>query len=65
MFSGGGKPRQMAEEDDATKTFICQGPQDAKQLYDCPQRSSPLTLASRTRSSDKEPREMRISNMSG
>jgi len=62
---GAGKQGQMAQDDDAVETVIYQGQQAAKQRCKGLHRFLPLTLASRTRSSDKEPMEIKISNMFG
>jgi hypothetical protein len=62
---GAGEQGQMAEDDDTIETVIYQGQQAAKQLCECLLRFRPLTLVSRTRSSDKEPMEIKISNMFG
>jgi hypothetical protein len=55
----------MAKDDDAVEAVIYQGQQAAKQLCNGLHRFPPLTLASTTRSSDKEPMEIKISNMFG
>jgi hypothetical protein len=52
---------QMAKDDDAIETVIYQGQQAAKQLCKGLDRS----LVSTTRSSDKQPMEIKISNMFG
>jgi hypothetical protein len=62
---GAGEQGQMTEDDDTVETMVYQGQQAAKQLCKCLHRFLPLTLASRTRSSDKEPMEIKISNMFG
>src|ERR1700757_4946575 len=56
---------QMTEDDDAIETVVYQGQQAAKQLCKGLHRFLPVTLASRTRSSDKEPMEIKISNIFG
>ena len=56
---------QMAQDDHAVETVIYQGQQAAKQLCEGLHRFRPLTLALTTRSSDKEPMEIKISNMFG
>jgi len=56
---------QMAEDDDAVEAVIYQGQQAAKQPCEGLHRFPPVTLASTTRSSDKEPMEIKISNMFG
>jgi hypothetical protein len=62
---GAGEQGQMAKDDDAIETVIYQGQQAAKQLCKGLHRFLPLTLVSTTRSSDKEPMEIKISNMFG
>ena len=62
---GAGEQGQMAEDDDTIETVVYQGQQAAKQLCEGLHRFLPLILASRTRSSDKEPMEIKISNMFG
>ena len=56
---------QMAEDDDAVEAVIYQGQQAAKQLCNGLHRFPPLTLASTTRSSDKEPMGIKISKIFG
>jgi hypothetical protein len=60
-----GEQGQMTEDDDAIETVVYQGQQAAKQLCKDLHRFLPLTLALTTRSSDKEPVEIKISNMFG
>jgi hypothetical protein len=60
-----GEQGQMAEDDDTIETVVYQGQQAAKQLCKGLHRFLPVTLASRTRSSGKEPMEVKISNMFG
>ena len=60
-----GEQGQMAEDDDAVEAVIYQGQQAAKQLCNGLHRFPPLTLAWTTRSSDKKPMEIKISNMFG
>ncbi len=52
---GAGELGQIAKDDDAIETVIYQGQQAAKQLCKGLHRFLPLTLALRTRSSDREP----------
>jgi hypothetical protein len=60
-----GEQGQMTEDDDAIETVVYQGQQAAKQLCKDLHRFLPLTLALTTRSSDKEPVEIKISNVFG
>src|SRR5438128_2293048 len=62
---GAGEQGQMTEDDDTIETVVYQGQQVAKQLCKGLHRFLPLILAATTRSSDKEPMEIKISNVFG
>jgi hypothetical protein len=62
---GASEQGQMAKDDDAVEAVIYQGQQAAKQLCKGLHRFPPVTLALTTRSSNKEPMEIKISNIFG
>jgi hypothetical protein len=56
---GAGKQGQMTEDDDTVETVVYQGQQAVKQLCKGLHRSSPVVLASATRSSARRPVEIK------
>ena len=56
---GAGEQGQMTEDDDTVETVVYQGQQAAKQLGEGLHRSSPVVLASATRSSARRPVEIK------
>jgi len=56
---GAGEQGQMTEDDDTVETVVYQGQQAAKQLCEGLHRSSPVVLASATRSSARRPVEIK------
>src|SRR6516162_2892513 len=56
---GAGEQGQMTEDDDTLETVVYQGQQAAKQLGEDLHRSSPVVLASATRSSGRRPVEIK------
>src|SRR5215472_4383506 len=62
---GAGEQGQMTEDDDTVETMVYQGQQAAKQLCEGLHRSSPVVLASATRSSARRPVEIKATGGSG
>ena len=57
---GAGEQGQMTEDDDTVETVVYQGQQAGKQLSEGFHRSSPVVLASATRSSARRPVEIKV-----